>query len=457
MRVVHIAAGAGAMYCGACKRDAGLARGLAAMGHDIEVVPIYTPLRVDDIEPPNVGRVRMGGVNVYLQHRIPLLRYTPALLDWFWDTPGVLAAASRFAVRTRAADVGAMAVQVLRGMRGTQRKAVNGLIAYLETQPKPDVISLTNTLLSGMASEIHRRMDVPVVASVQGEDGFVKQMRDPYRARAIEVLRANAKALDLVLAPCEAYIDRMESFLDVERSRMALVRPGIYAPAYRRPKGARPEGAPIVGFLGAVTFVKGMDLVVEAAGRLRAKGAPPFRILAAGSLLDKRYLKAVERRAHKLQLDGAFQYCGELEFAQKVRMLQTCDIVCLPSRAWECRGMAGLEALAAGCHLVAPNNGIFPELAEATGNVTTFKPDDYRSLSDAIRQAIKSLPDLGARGADAADAVTQRYSIEAMAADAQAALIRAQERYVVSREAREQRRAAAEAARTEEGAAADKP
>jgi glycosyltransferase involved in cell wall biosynthesis len=449
MRVVHIAAGAGAMYCGACKRDAGLARGLAGLGHDVEVVPIYTPLRVDDIEPPNVGRVRMGGVNVYLQHRIPLLRHTPAFLDWFWDTPGVLAAASKFAVRTKAADVGAMAVQVLRGMRGTQRKAVNGLIAYLEAQPKPEVISLTNTLLSGMASEIHRRMDVPVVASVQGEDGFVKQMRDPYRARAIEVLRANAKALDLVLCPCEAYMERMESFLDVERSRMALVRPGIYAPAYRRPKGARPDGPPIVGFLGAVTFVKGMDLVVEAAGRLKAKGAPPIRILAAGSLLDKRYLKAVERRAHKLNLDGVFQYCGELDFAQKVQMLQTCDIVCLPSRAWECRAMAGLEALAAGCHLIAPNSGIFPELADATGNVTTFKSDDYRSLSDAIRQAVKGLPELGARGADAADAVTQRYSIEAMATDAQAALVKAKERYVVTRELREQRRAASEAATAE--------
>lgn len=456
MRVVHIAAGAGAMYCGACKRDAGLARGLAALGNDVEVVPIYTPLRVDDIEPPNVGRVRMGGVNVYLQHKVPLLRHTPAFLDWFWDTPGVLAAAARFAVRTKAADVGPMAVQVLRGMRGTQRKAVNGLIAYLETQPKPDVISLTNTLLSGMTSEMHRRMDVPVVASVQGEDGFVKQMRDPYRARAIEVLRANAKALDLVLAPCEAYMDRMETFLDVERSRMALVRPGIHAPAYRRPAGARPDGPPVIGFLGAVTYVKGLDLVIEAAGRLRAKGAPPIRILAAGSLVDKRYLKAVDRRAAKLQVSNTYQYCGELDFTQKVQMLRTCDIVCLPSRSWECRGMAGLEALAAGCHLIAPDTGIFPELAEVTGNVTTFKTDDYRSLSEAIRQAVKSLPELGARGAAAADAVAQRYSIEAMASDAQAALIKAQERYVATREVREKRRAASEAARAEEEKRADR-
>ena len=165
----------------------------------------------------------------------------------------------------------------------------------------------------------------------------------------------------------------------------------------------------------------------------------------------------MERRAHKLNLDGVFQYCGELDFAQKVQMLQTCDIVCLPSRAWECRAMAGLEALAAGCHLIAPNSGIFPELADATGNVTTFKSDDYRSLSDAIRQAVKGLPELGARGADAADAVTQRYSIEAMATDAQAALVKAKERYVVTRELREQRRAASEAATAEAESRTDKP
>ena len=43
MRIVHLAAGAGAMYCGACTRDMSLVRGLLSLGHDIQVLPLYTP------------------------------------------------------------------------------------------------------------------------------------------------------------------------------------------------------------------------------------------------------------------------------------------------------------------------------------------------------------------------------------------------------------------------------
>ena len=45
MRIAYIAAGAANMYCGACNRDLHLIRGLMARGVDIQVVPLYTPLR----------------------------------------------------------------------------------------------------------------------------------------------------------------------------------------------------------------------------------------------------------------------------------------------------------------------------------------------------------------------------------------------------------------------------
>ena len=70
MRVVYLAAGAGQMYCGACARDMDMVRGLIARGHDVEVVPLYTPLRIDGEEPVETDAVFLGGINAYLQQTV---------------------------------------------------------------------------------------------------------------------------------------------------------------------------------------------------------------------------------------------------------------------------------------------------------------------------------------------------------------------------------------------------
>ena len=66
MKILSITAGAAGMYCGSCFRDNGLAIELMARGHDVTLLPVYTPTRTDE---PNVSRHRVlfGGISVYLQ------------------------------------------------------------------------------------------------------------------------------------------------------------------------------------------------------------------------------------------------------------------------------------------------------------------------------------------------------------------------------------------------------
>ena len=91
MRILSITAGAAGMYCGSCFRDNALAAELIARGHDVSLVPIYTPTRTDE---PNVSarRVLFGGISVYLQQHSALFRRTPRLLDRLWDSPRVISA-----------------------------------------------------------------------------------------------------------------------------------------------------------------------------------------------------------------------------------------------------------------------------------------------------------------------------------------------------------------------------
>ena len=86
MRIYSLTAGAAGMYCGSCLRDNALAAELIARGHQVMLLPIYTPTLTDE---PNVSQKRIffGGVSVYLEQSFPLFRRTPRLLDRLWDSP----------------------------------------------------------------------------------------------------------------------------------------------------------------------------------------------------------------------------------------------------------------------------------------------------------------------------------------------------------------------------------
>src|SRR5918996_311501 len=105
MRILAITAGAGPMFCGSCLRDNALAAELIKRGHDVILMPMYTPTRTDE---PNVSRKRvlLGGISVYLEQKLPLFRHTPKFLDRLWDAPAVIRAMANRPVHTDPAMLG---------------------------------------------------------------------------------------------------------------------------------------------------------------------------------------------------------------------------------------------------------------------------------------------------------------------------------------------------------------
>ena len=144
MRIIYIAAGAGGMYCGACARDVTLITRLISRGHDVQVVPLYTPLRLDAGTKLPTTPIFYGGINVFLQQLFPVFRRVPGFLVRWLDSPSVLRWASKSTVKTRPQDLGAMTVSVLSGHDGHQRKELARLMRYLEGEAKPDLININS-------------------------------------------------------------------------------------------------------------------------------------------------------------------------------------------------------------------------------------------------------------------------------------------------------------------------
>ncbi len=219
MKIAYIAAGAGGMYCGSCLRDNALAAALQARGHEVHLIPTYTPIRTDEFDVSE-NRVFLGGINIYLQQRFDFFRKTPWLLDRLWDLNPLLKFATRLGVSVDPAHLGDLTVSMLRGGDGFQRKEIQKLARFIQKEVAPDVINLPNSLMIGLAPELKERMNIPVCCTLQGEDLFLEGLREAHKSEAIRLIRSASVYVDAFISVSEYYAGHMSGLLGIPRKKI---------------------------------------------------------------------------------------------------------------------------------------------------------------------------------------------------------------------------------------------
>ncbi len=389
LKVAYIAAGAAGMYCGSCIHDNALAAAMLQLGHDVTLIPTYTPMRTDE---PNVsqGRVFYGAINVYLQLKTGLFRHTPRFLDRLLDQRGLLRWVSRFAGSTDARELGELTLAVLQGEAGPQRKELDKLCRWLR-ELQPDVIHITNSLFLGLVRQLRREVGVPVVVSLQGEDLFLDDLLPSHRKAAETEMRRRAAEVDRFLAPSRYYADAMADRLAVEPDRIAVVPLGISLDGYT---AADPTGPPTIGFLARICPEKGLHHLVAALRTLRDEGDDSTRILAAGYLgtRDQAYFAGLRQQVEAWGLADRFEYLGEVDRAGKLGLLGRVHLFALPTTYREAKGLSALEAMAAGVPTVLPDHGSFPEMVRATGGGVLHAAGSISALAGSLRRLLDDEP-----------------------------------------------------------------
>lgn len=419
MRILSITAGAASMYCGSCLRDNALAAELMARGHEVLLVPIYTPTLTDEANVSQ-DRVFFGGISVYLQQHLGLFRRLPPALDRLWDSRLALKLAARRSIPVDPRLLGELTVSMLKGEDGLQRKEVRKLTGWIRTQPPPDVINLPNSLLSALALPLKKAANRPVCCTLQGEDLFLESLPEPYRAAALQFIRENVAHVDAFIAVSDYYADFMRGCLGIPPEKMHVVRLGINLNAYQpRPPRSSDRQPFTIGYFARVCPEKGLHVLAEAYRGLRHSGRlPAARLEAAGYLAPEHqaYLRNIERNMKEWGLAGEFQYRGVLDREGKIAFLRGLDVLSVPSIYAEPKGMYLLEAMACGVPVVQPLRGAFPEILQRTGGGILVAPEDLNGLGDAIVSLFEDrslAEELGRRGAAG---VREHYSVSAMAA-----------------------------------------
>ncbi len=414
MRIAHITAGAGHMYCGSCLRDNTIAAAQLDAGHDVLLIPTYTPTRP---EGRNVAldRIYLGGINVFLQEHVPILRRMPRFLSRMLDAAPLLRLATSRGVSVDPAHLGRLTVSMLRGVDGAQHRTVLELIDFLADEAVPDIVSIPNSLLIALAPAIKRRLNVPIVCTLQGEDCFLDGLGDPYRDEALRLIREHAASVDVFLAVSRFGADRMSAFLGIERSRIQIVPIGIDFEGHTR---ARLDAEPFaIGYLARVAPEKGLHVLCDVYRRLRARpGCPPSRLVAAGYLAPehKGYLAGIEKKMAAWGLGDQFEYRGALERAEKIAFLQQLSVLSVPSPVPTQKGQFLLEAMASGVPVVQPRIGAFAEVVETTGGGILVDDGDLDGLAAGIASLWENPEQRRRLGATGFDAVRAHYGIPQM-------------------------------------------
>ena len=158
MKLLLLSAGAASMYCGSCMRDNALAAELMRQGHDVTLLPFYTPTLTDEVNVSRKDHVFFGGISVYLQQAIPFMRHAPRLFDRVLDNPSVIRALSGGSIAVDPHALGAMTVSTLRGEQGHQRREIEKLLDFLSHEPRPDLVAIPYTLLIALAAPLKRAL-----------------------------------------------------------------------------------------------------------------------------------------------------------------------------------------------------------------------------------------------------------------------------------------------------------
>jgi glycosyltransferase involved in cell wall biosynthesis len=404
------------MYCGNCFRDNALVGALRQQGHAALMVPLYLPMTLDEADQSAGTPIFYSGINVYLDQKLPGFKHAPAFVRQWLASPRLLRWAAGRAAKTRAADVGALTLSMLRGESGRQAIELQELTHWLQHHVKPDVVCLSNVLLAGLIRSLKQSLACPVTAMLQGEDAFLDSLPTAQREAAWKLLTERVAEADLLVAPSHYFGQLMQRRLQLDPNRVKVVPNGINLEGFQPATTAPP--VPTIGFFARMCPEKGLADVVAAFIELKqTNSVPGLRLRIGGGCgpNDEPFVLQMQNRLREAGCLNEVDFLKNPSRTEKIAFLQSLSVFSTPARYGEAFGLYLVEAWACGLPVVQPAVAAYPELIAASGGGLLYQPTHPHALAEALEKLLLDVPLARRLATQGRAAAAQKFSAAAMA------------------------------------------
>ena len=388
MKIAYLLPGSGgSFYCGNCTRDKFLTQSLKRAGNDILMIPMYLPLTIDDCEADSP--IFYGAVNIYLEQISPIFKFLPQWAKKLLDSEKILRFAAKQSGSTSTSGNEAMTISMLRGEHGKQAHDLDILINWLKEHEKPDVVHLSNALLSGLAAKLKKELGCKVICTLQDEDEWVDDMREPYCTETWKIISENAEHINCFIAVSDYYANLMHTKLTIPAEKIKVIYNSLGDDLIR--KNQHPTDFHTIGYMSKINSHFGADILFEAFAELKKEMQfSNLKLKYTGGYTDdyKKIISEINRKAKLLDIENDIEFFEDLSYEGKKNFLDSISLFCVPSRRKEAFGMHILEAFAAEVPVVMPEIGAYPELIEKSKAGLCYNPEDVSVLTKTLRSVL---------------------------------------------------------------------
>jgi glycosyltransferase involved in cell wall biosynthesis len=234
-------------------------------------------------------------------------------------------------------------------------------IESLPQKKKPDVVFLSNALLTGLTQRLKEAAKAPVICWLQDEHVWTDAMHGSLKQAVIKTMRDNARHVDQFIAVSNYYRDVMSKRLNITENKITLIHPGVNLDKYILADAtATPQ---TIGFLSRLSKEEGFETFVDAFIELRKDSRfKNVKIIATGGPSpDKKFLKRQRQKLNAVGLEKDIEISLDRFAKDRFNFLSELTILSVPGGSNpEAFGYYAIEALASAVPVVLPNHGAFP-------------------------------------------------------------------------------------------------
>jgi len=268
-----------------------------------------------------------------------------------------------------------------RGVLSAARRALKK-----ERKQPYDLILATFAYPHGLAAcELARELGIPYVIKARGSDLHSLPKSGPRRERTMQAVQDAAAVVAVSRNLADIAVE-----MGAQASQVTVLPNGIDADVFdaiprheARGKLGLPLDREMILFVGSLSPVKGVDILLKAFDHVRRKRErmPLLTLLGSGPM---RW--TIERQLADAGLRDAVKLPGHRERNEVALWMNAANLLVLPSRNEGCPNVV-LEALSCGTPVVASRVGAVPDLLGLEGG-ETVAPNDPEALAEAILRVL---------------------------------------------------------------------